>query len=435
MFRERIELAIAQTERAISAAVLFLDLDHFKAVNDTLGHPVGDGLLTAVADRLGSCVRQVDSIARFGGDEFGVVQLGPERIEDVAVLAGRIIDVLSAPYEIGGHHVVVGVSIGIALVPADGSDPDTLLKNADIALYRAKADGRSIFRFFEPAMDEHLQQRRNLELDLHRALDAGEFELYYQPLVNVASRLICGFEALMRWNHPKRGLVYPGAFIAATEEMGLIVPLGRWALREACREAATWPDDIKVAVNLSAVQFNNDLARTVTEAVAGSGLPAHRLNLEITESILLQNTEQVLATLNEVRNLGVSISMDDFGTGYSSLLSLLRMPFTELKIDRSFVSVCQTDPEAWKIVRATVSLSSELGMRVVAEGVETVDLNNRLRDIGCDVGQGWFIGRPMPAAAMQRRLDLEVARPEAPRPILMPNELVMASHGPIKLSD
>jgi diguanylate cyclase (GGDEF)-like protein len=404
MFRERIEQAIAQTDRDIPAAVMFLDLDHFKSVNDTLGHPVGDGLLCTVADRLGSCVRQVDTIARFGGDEFAVIQVGPERVEDVAVLAQRISDVLSAPYEVEGHRVIVSVSIGIALVPADGTDPDTLLKNADIALYRAKADGRGIFRLFEPAMDAHLQQRRILELDLHRALAAREFELFYQPLVNLASGRICGFEALMRWRHPTRGLLYPGAFIAATEEMGLIIPLGRWALHEACREAAAWPDDVKVAVNLSAVQFNNDLVRTVTEAVARSGLPAHRLNLEITESILLHNTEHVLTTLNELRELGVSISMDDFGTGYSSLSYLRRFPFDKIKIDRSFIHDLAHNEDAAAIVRAITRLGAALGMATTAEGVETRDQLVRLKVEGCTEVQGFFFSEATPAADIPRLL-------------------------------
>lgn len=399
MFRERIEMAIAQTDRAIAAAVLFLDLDHFKVVNDTLGHPVGDRLLCAAADRLESCVRQVDTIARFGGDEFAVVQVGPERIEDVAVLAQRISDVLSAPYEVDGHRVIVGVSIGIALVPTDGSDPDTLLKNADIALYRAKAEGRGVFRMFEPAMDAHLQQRRVLELDLHRALAAHEFEMFYQPLVNVASYRICGFEALMRWNHPTRGLLDPGAFISATEEMGLIVPLGRWALLEACRAAATWPDDITIAVNLSAVQFSSpDLVQAVTDALACSGLPARRLNLEITESVLLQSTEQVLGILHELRDLGASISMDDFGTGYSSLSYLRRFPFDKIKIDQSFVRDLPHDKDAAAIVRAVARLGSALGMATTAEGVETHDQFERLRAEGCTEVQGYFFSRPTPAA-------------------------------------
>ena len=405
VFRERIELAIAQTDRAITAAVLFLDLDHFKAVNDTLGHPVGDRLLCVVAERLGSCVRQVDTIARFGGDEFAVIQVGPERIEDVAVLARRISDVLSAPYEVDRHHVLIGVSIGIAMVPADGSDPDTLLKNADIALYRAKAEGRGVYRMFEPAMDAHLQQRRILELDLHRALEAQEFELFYQPLVNVASHRICGFEALMRWNHPTRGLLDPDQFISTTEEMGLIVPLGRWALREACREAATWPGGITVAVNLSAVQFGDrDLVRTVVDALSSSGLPAHRLNLEITESVLLRGTQQVLRVLHELRDLGASISMDDFGTGYSSLSYLRSFPFDKIKIDQSFIRDLAHDDDAAAIVRAVTSLGSALGMATTAEGVETHDQYMRLRAEGCTEVQGFFFSHATPAAEIPELL-------------------------------
>jgi diguanylate cyclase (GGDEF)-like protein len=404
-FRERIEMAVAQSDRAIAAAVLFLDLDHFKAVNETLGHPVGDRLLHAVAERIGSCVRQVDTVARFGGDEFAVIQMGPERAEDVAVLARRISDVLSTPYEVDGHQVIVGVSIGIAMVPADGSDPDTLLRNADIALYRAKADGRGVFRFFEPAMDAHLQQRRVLELDLHRALQEDEFELYYQPLIDTMSQRISGFEALMRWNHPTRGLVGPDKFITATEEMGLIVPLGRWALREACCQAATWPDDVKVAVNLSAVQFTgHDLVGAVTEALTLSGLPARRLNLEITESLLLHNTRHVLGILHELRGLGASISMDDFGTGYSSLSYLRSFPFDKIKIDQSFIRDLAHDEDAASIVRAITKLGAALGMTTTAEGVETEDQFARLRAEGCNEVQGYLFGRPTPAGDIPRLL-------------------------------
>jgi diguanylate cyclase (GGDEF)-like protein len=405
MFRERLELAIAQTDRSIAAAVLFLDLDHFKAVNDTLGHPIGDGLLRTVADRLGFCVRQVDTIARFGGDEFAVIQVGPERVEDVAVLAQRISDVLSTPYEIDGHQVIVGVSIGIAMVPIDGSDPDTLLKNADIALYRAKAEGRGMFRMFEPAMDARLQERRTLELDLHRALATRQFELFYQPLVNAASQRISGFEALIRWNHPTRGLLNPDLFISTTEEMGLIVPLGRWALQEACREAATWPDDVKVAVNLSAVQFNTgDLVRVVTDALAESGLPARRLNLEITESVLLKNGQDILGILHKLRNLGVSISMDDFGTGYSSLSYLRSFPFDKIKIDQSFIRDLAHNEDAAVIVRAVTRLGSALGMATTAEGVETNDQFVRLQAEGCTEVQGFLFSKAAPAAEVPRLL-------------------------------
>jgi diguanylate cyclase (GGDEF)-like protein len=403
MFCERIEQAILQSSRGITAAVLFLDLDHFKTVNDTLGHPAGDRLLCAVAVRLESCVRQVDAIARFGGDEFGVIQIGPERVEEVAVLAQRISDVVSAPYDVDGQQVIVSVSIGIALVPADGSNADQLLKNADIALYRAKADGRGLFRLFEPAMDAHLQERRILELDLHRALAAQEFVLFYQPLINVASRRICGFEALLRWNHPTRGLLSPGTFIAALEEMGLIVPLGRWALLEACREAATWPDGIAVAVNLSAVQFNSqDLVQAVADALTGSGLPSGRLDLEITESVLLHSTDRVLGILHELRNLGTSISMDDFGTGYSSLSYLRSFPFDKIKIDQSFVRDLVHDADAAAIVRAVTRLGSALGMTTIAEGVETHDQFVRLEAEGCTEMQGYFFSRPVPAVDVPR---------------------------------
>jgi diguanylate cyclase (GGDEF)-like protein len=405
MFRERLELAIAQTDRSIAAAVLFLDLDHFKAVNDTLGHPIGDGLLRTVADRLGFCVRQVDTIARFGGDEFAVIQVGPERVEDVAVLAQRISDVLSTPYDIDGHQVIVGVSIGIAMVPIDGSDPDTLLKNADIALYRAKAEGRGMFRMFEPAMDARLQERRTLELDLHRALATQQFELFYQPLVNAASHRICGFEALIRWNHPTRGLLNPDLFIPTSEEMGLIVPLGRWALQEACREAATWPDDVKVAVNLSAVQFNTgDLVQVVSDALAQSGLPARRLNLEITESVLLKNSQDVLGILHRLRNLGASISMDDFGTGYSSLSYLRSFPFDKIKIDQSFIRDLAHNEDAAVIVRAVTRLGRALGMATTAEGVETHDQFVRLQAEGCTEVQGFFFSKAAPAVEVPRLL-------------------------------
>jgi len=405
LFRDRIEQAIAQSGRGIPAAVLCLDLDHFKAVNDTLGHPVGDQLLRSVGDRLSACVRQVDVAARSGGDEFAVVQVGPERVEDVAILAQRIIDTLSAPYEIDGHQVIVGVSVGIALVPADGSNPDTLLKNAEIALYRAKADGRGTFRLFEPAMDAQLQERRTLELDLRRALVAEEFVLYYQPLIDVASGRLCGFEALMRWEHPTRGLLGPGLFIPLAEELGLIVPLGRWALQVACIEAMGWPDDVRVAVNLSAVQFGSrELVRWVAEALGVSGLEPRRLNLEITESVLLQNTEEVLGILHELRGLGPSISMDDFGTGYSSLSYLRRFPFDKIKIDQSFVRDLPHSRDAAAIVRAITSLGHSLGMATTAEGVETQAQLARLSAEGCTEVQGYLFSRPVPANEVSRLL-------------------------------
>ena len=408
-FVERLEQAIARAGRGSLAAVLCLDLDHFKDINDTLGHPVGDSLLRAVADRLAACVRQVDLVARFGGDEFAVVQATPERVEDVGLLARRIIEVLSTPYELDGHQVAVGVSIGIALIPADGADPDTLLKNADIALYRAKSDGRGVYRLFAPAMDARLQERRRLELELQRAVANHEFVLFYQPLVDLTEDRICGFEALLRWNHPTRGLLEPKEFVALTEETGLIVPLGAWALHEACREAAGWPDEVKVAVNLSSVQFRyHDLVQTVAAALEESGLPGRRLDLEITETVLLQNSEEVLGILHGLRALGVRISMDDFGTGYSSLSYLRSFPFDKIKIDQSFVRDLPDSVDAAAIVRAVTSLGSSLGMATTAEGVENIDQLARLRSEGCTEVQGYFFSKPRPAEEVPeliRRLD------------------------------
>jgi diguanylate cyclase (GGDEF)-like protein len=406
VFRERLEAAVANANRATATAVLCLDLDHFKEVNDTLGHPIGDLLLRIVGERLSTCVRPLDTVARFGGDEFAVVQAGPERAEDVAGLAQRIIDLLSMPYEVDGHQVIIGVSVGIAMAPADASDADILLKNADIALYRAKADGRGVYRFFAPEMDVRLQERRKLELELHAALVNDEFELFYQPQLDVVSGRICGFEALMRWNHPTRGLLDPNTFIWLTEEMGLIVPLGRWALRQACREAMNWPLDVRVAVNLSAVQFNHhDLVRYVTEALDDSGLPAERLDLEITESVMLGHNSENVGTLHALRDLGVHISMDDFGTGYSSLSYLRSFPFDKIKIDQSFIRDLPHDKDAAAIVRAIVALGSSLGMAVMAEGVERPDQLARLRDEGCAGVQGYLFSNPRPATEIVHMLE------------------------------
>ena len=339
LLRERLAEALAGVRRGSKLAVLYLDLDHFKGVNDTLGHPIGDELLKMVAGRLRHCVRDTDTVARVGGDEFAIIQTGIERPLDTAILARRIGEAVRAPYDLAGHAVVVDTSIGIAIAPNDGTEPDELLKNADMALYRAKADGRGTYRFFEPEMDSRMKARRALELALRNALATGEFELHYQPLVNLDDRRITGCEALLRWNHPERGMISPAEFIPVAEEIGLIVPLGEWVLRKACADAARWPDDIKVAVNLSPIQVTNqNLVPVVVSALAAAGLPASRLELEITESVLMQNTEATLATLHRLRELGVRISMDDFGTGYSSLSYLRSFPFDKIKIDRSFIS-------------------------------------------------------------------------------------------------
>jgi predicted signal transduction protein with EAL and GGDEF domain len=337
------------------------------------------------------------------------VQVGAEQPAGATALAARLIDQISEPFDIDGHQVVIGASIGIALAPGDGNDPDCLLKNADMALYRAKGDGRGVYRFFEPDMDARMQERRGLELDLRKALVLGELELFYQPLINLESNEVSGFEALLRWRHPQRGLVPPGAFIPLAEEIGLISPIGAWALKQACTEATRWPDDLKVAVNLSPVQFKSGtLVLDVSAALGASGLAAQRLELEITETVLLQDTDTTIATLNDLRALGVRISMDDFGTGYSSLGYLQKFPFDKIKIDRSFIRDLSERPDSVAIVRAVTGLSSSLGMSTTAEGVETEEQLERLRAEGCTEVQGYLFSEPKPAdqlAHLLRRLN------------------------------
>jgi diguanylate cyclase (GGDEF)-like protein len=401
LFREEMERALAQTRRGEGLAVLCVDLDYFKEVNDTLGHPAGDDLLRAVAARLKNCVRDVDMIARLGGDEFAVIRPGVARPEEVIAVAERIVKVLGEPYSLDGHEVIVGASVGIARAPGDGTSADQLLKNADMALYRAKADGRRTYRFFEPEMDARLQARRRLEVDLRAALLQGEFELYYQPIVNVERRQVSGFEALIRWNHPQRGVVLPLEFIPLAEEIGLIHAIGEWVLRQACAEAANWPNDIRIAVNLSAAQFKTrNLVQTVVHALAASRLPASRLELEVTESILLHDSETILSTLHQLHELGVRISMDDFGTGYSSLSYLRSFPFDTIKIDRTFVEELPQRSDCAAIVRAVAGLGDSLGMLTTAEGVETEDQLARLRTEGCEEVQGYLFSRPVPAKAL-----------------------------------
>jgi diguanylate cyclase (GGDEF)-like protein len=401
LLRQRLETALAQAQRGGQIAVLYLDLDHFKSINDTLGHGVGDELLKAVAVRLKGCLGEEDTIARLGGDEFAVVQTAISSPSDVADLAARIRDALTRPYELEGHQVPADVSIGISIAPDDTGDPDQLLKNADMALYRSKADGRGTFRFFEPQMDERVKARRALELDLRNAIVHGEFELYYQPLVNLQRQAISGCETLLRWHHPARGMVSPAEFIPVAEETGLINQIGEWVLREACVEAVSWPPDIAVAVKLSPVQFKNqNLAQLVLSALAHSGLPAHRLELEITEAVLLQNNEATLATLHRLRELGVRVAMDDFGTGYSSLSYLRSFPFDKIKIDRSFINDIADKDESGAIVQAVTSLASRLNMATTAEGVETEAQLQIIERLGCTEMQGYLYSRPVPASQL-----------------------------------
>ena len=396
-FNERLQEALVRGGRGEPCAVLCIDLDRFKTVNDTLGHPVGDAVLRAVAKRLQGIVRETDAIARLGGDEFAIVQRTPNQPYDAIALAQRIVEEMAAVFEVEGHHINIGASIGIALAPADGLTAPQLLKSADLALYRVKADGRGGWRFFEAEMDLRMQARRALELDMRRALARHEFEVFYQPLIDVESRHVLGFEALVRWRHPERGMVSPGEFIPLAEETGLIVPLGAWVMRRACEDAASWPDGISVAVNVSAVQFRNPaIVDTVSEALDLSGLAPERLEIEVTESIMLQDNVATLALLHRLRRLGVSISMDDFGTGYSSLSYLRSFPFDKIKIDQSFVQDLNKTKGAGEIISAIIGLGASLGMRTIAEGVETHEQLARLRLGGCREAQGYLFGKPMP---------------------------------------
>jgi len=404
LFREQLEQALRLAKRGDKFAVLCLDLDHFKDINDSLGHPVGDALLMEVGRRLSSCVSEGDTVARLGGDEFVIVQFcGSDESSPAVSLASRIVEAISEPYHIGGHQLVIGVSVGISLAPDDGKNPDELLKKADLALYRAKADGRGTYRFFETGMDARAQARRLLELDMRAALPRGEFEMHYQPIRDVAADRIVACEALVRWRHPLRGLIPPGNFIPLAEETGLIVQIGEWVLRTACRDAAAWPDDIGVAVNLSPVQFKNpNLMAHVLDSLAQSGLPAHRLELEITESVLLQNSEATLATLHALRGGGVRISLDDFGTGYSSLSYLRSFPFDKIKIDRSFVEDVTSRNDSLAIVRAVTGLGRSLGIATTAEGVETPAQLELLRREGCTQAQGYLFSKPRPASEVKK---------------------------------
>jgi diguanylate cyclase (GGDEF)-like protein len=404
LLREQLEAALLRIRRGEYVAVLYLDLDNFKSVNDTLGHSIGDELLKAVAIRLRGCLRETDTIARLGGDEFAIVQSAIEQPVDAAILARRIREAVAVPYDLDGHHVIADVSIGISIAPTDATEPDQLLKNADIALYGAKSDGRGTFRLFEAEMDARVKARRRLELDLRKALADGAFELHYQPLINLERNEITGCEALLRWHHPERGMIPPAEFIPVAEETGLILRLGEWVLRTACAEAATWPPDIRVAVNVSPVQFRGEtLAVAVISALAASGLPAQRLEIEITEAALMQDNEQTLATLHRLRHLGVRIVMDDFGTGYSSLSYLRSFPFDKIKIDRSFVNdLAEGNSDACAIVQAVTRLAANLGMTTTGEGVETQAQMDMLRALGCTEGQGYLFSHPRTAEDIAR---------------------------------
>ncbi|AWN40448.1 putative bifunctional diguanylate cyclase/phosphodiesterase [Methylobacterium durans] len=404
LLRERLDQALARLRRGEEAcALLLVDLDRFKPVNDTLGHPVGDALLVKVAERLRSTVRPTDTVARIGGDEFVVLQTAIREPADTQALARRLVDLIGRTYMVDGHLLTIGASVGVAFAPADGQDADRLLKNADLALYRAKLDGRGTFRFFEPEMDARMQARRQLELDMRQALARREFQLHYQPQLNLKTNQLTGCEALIRWRHPERGMVSPLDFIPLAEEIGLIVPIGEWVMRQACRDAVSWPAPLSVAVNVSPAQFKSDrLVEMIVSALATSGLPAARLEVEITEGVLLQESEKTLQTLHRLRDLGVRVSMDDFGTGYSSLSYLRSFPFDKIKIDRSFVKDLAVKPDGNAIIRAIAGLGQSLGMTTIAEGVETPEQMERIREEGCTDVQGYLVSRPVPADEIVR---------------------------------
>jgi diguanylate cyclase (GGDEF)-like protein len=402
LFQEELKRAIANCDRdGERVAVLCLDLDRFKPVNDTLGHAAGDELLRQVAKRLSACVRAGDLAARLGGDEFGVILPRVESESAPQFLAERIIHELTRSYDVAGHQIVLGTSIGISVGTADDCTPDTLVHHADLALYRAKADSGQSFRFYEPEMDAHAERRRRLEVDLRQALEKQEFELYFQPIVRLEDTTVTAFEALIRWRHPDRGLVSPADFIPLAEETGLINQIGQWVLMEACQQAAAWPKHIGVAVNLSSVQFKQPgLPLQVVTAMTKSGLEPSRLELEITEAVLLSDSEATQEKLRALRKLGVRIALDDFGTGYSSLSYLSRFSFDKIKIDRSFISALSSGGTSMAIIRAVAALGSELGISVTAEGVESEEQLESIRAIRCTEVQGYLFGRPTAAGLL-----------------------------------
>ena len=400
-FREQMDDVLADERGVNGVAVLCFDLDHFKVINDALGHAVGDALLCEIAGRLVEHVGKDDMVVRLDGDEFGVIQCAETQPREAKALAERLSAAIAEPFMIDGHSVVVGTSIGVAVYGIGSADTETLLKNADLALYRAKADGRGSYCFFESEMDALIQARRRLEIELRQAIDEKQFEVHYQPLVTAATRKISGFEALVRWRHPTRGMVSPAEFIPVAEETGMISRLGALVLENACRDAVNWPSDVKIAVNLSPLQFRNrNLVADVTAALQRAGLPATRLELEVTESVMLQDDDSIMLILHEIKALGVRISMDDFGTGYSSLSSLRRFPFDTIKIDQSFIRNLDESNDCLAIVRAVLGLGRSLGMSVVAEGVETEQQYTLLQREGCGQLQGYLFSKPQPIAAI-----------------------------------
>jgi diguanylate cyclase (GGDEF)-like protein len=405
LFRERLEQSLKAIRPGEQLAVLYIDIDEFKGVNDALGHPVGDELLRGVAERLRGCLKETDVAARLGGDEFAVIQTGIKDRSETNQIVDAIHSAIRQPFDCMGHQISTDASIGIALAPGDGVDLDQLLKNADLALYGAKGDGRRTYRFFEAGMDERAMARRSLELDLRQAISDGSLEIYYQPVINIEDGKISSCEALLRWRHPERGMISPAEFIPIAEDSGLINQLGLWVLNTACAEAVTWPDHVRVAVNVSPVQFrSSSLALHVAAALAACDLPASRLELEITEAVLIRDDEAALDMLHQLRRLGVRIALDDFGTGYSSLSYLQRFPFDKIKIDRSFIRDIAGPGASSSIVQAVVNIAAASDMMTTAEGVETEQQKNLLHILGCTEMQGYLFSPAIPAVEVRRLL-------------------------------
>ena len=408
LFHEQLKRELARIAPGEQLAVLYIDIDEFKSVNDTLGHLIGDELLKSVAVSLGRCIRDTDFVARLGGDEFAIVQTGVRTADDVTDLVTRVLNTIREPYECLGHQVTTDASIGIALAPQHGADLDQILKNADLAMYAAKSAGRRTYRFFEAEMDARVRARRILEMDLRQAISDGAFEVHYQPCVSLRDNKITGCEALLRWRHSERGMISPAEFIPIAEETGLIDQLGEWVLTTACAEATTWPDHIKLAVNVSPVQFKSGtLALKIVAALAASGLPASRLELEITEAVLIRDDEAALAILHQLRAIGVRIALDDFGTGYSSLSYLQRFPFDKIKIDRCFVNDIAEPDGSSCIVQAVVNIAAARQMTTTAEGVETQQQRELLRALGCAEMQGYLFSPAKPAAEIRQLFHRE----------------------------
>ena len=403
LFRQQLEREFKGTKRGEQFALLYIDIDEFKGINDSLGHPVGDDFLKSLARRIKDCIRETDFVARLGGDEFAIIQTAVSTLTEVKDLVTRLHEAIRQPYECLGPHVLTDASIGVAMAPVDGSDIDQLIKNADLAMYDAKAAGRRTFRFFEPEMDAKAKARRALELDLREAIRTESLELHYQPLVDLGSNEVTGCEALLRWRHPERGMISPAEFIPIAEDTGMITELGEWVLRTACAEAATWPDQVRLAVNVSPVQFKSQtLPLKVAAALAASGLPANRLELEITEAVLIRDDEAALDMLHQLGAIGVRIALDDFGTGYSSLSYLQRFPFDKIKIDRSFINDLTEIDGSSSIVQAVVNIAVARNMTTTAEGVETQQQLDLVRSLGCNQMQGYLFSAARPPGEIQK---------------------------------